>query len=264
MSQQAPWWYSYIPESFFHDANRESAIKVNNPTQLPAIGNLSNAELADPAVRKGYFEYLNGLDNKGYSFSGKDGDITIDPDTIAFLKSTGAYYDNAYTTEDAIRNQITSDVGKLYERRGVKEALGGFTDYNDRIQTGLNNMYMQAQYLLKSPNLADQERGRYMMGVVTRGQDVFNQAQPQVRAAVQSRLNNKWVGLMNFAQNNWWWMLPAGGALLYGLYNMSGQNRNPNNQKTMRPEGWSSDIVEQPQGQTQNLQQEQGLEDEEY
>jgi hypothetical protein len=65
------------------------------------------------------------------------------------------------------------------------------------------------------------------MEMVANAQYVLNKSMPQVTQGIQQGINNKIQGIKNFAGNNWWWMLPAGGALLYGLGNLFGRGGQP-------------------------------------
>lgn len=242
---------------------------VEGRTGLPHTQGVYNPESMYNAIgmlnsdAKNAAGWIDSLDDAGFSLYGENGvEHKVRPETVRALKATRPLYnDNLFgRNTDQFKSQVTDNYSKMYNDQGFVDAIGGMTKLNDTIMQDHNAIYQNALYLMNSGDPYKINQGKQMMQALANSQYVFNTAQPEVSKAIQGRVN----GIKNFAKNNWWWMLPAGGALLYGVSNMFGQNRNPNNQKTMRPEGWHSDIVEQPQSQAQNLKPEQGLEDEEY
>ena len=213
--------------------------------------------------QKQYLDALQSLDKNGFTLEGNGANYTVSPDTVAFLNATSPYYttplSNDPAVEASIRNQITGNVGQLYDKQGTWQALRGFNDYNTKIQKDLNAMYQYAMYELKSNDSATRDHGKYLMGVVARGQQVFNLAQPEINKSVQARIQP----YKDFFSNNWWWMIPGGLLALGGIGSLfagRGQEEQPDAQQAgwpfakgapaqqNLPPGWTSGIIpETPQ-----------------
>ena len=209
--------------------------------------------------QKEYLAALQSLNKDGFTLEGNGASYSVSPETVAFLNATSPFYTTQLTrdpaTKEAITNQITGNVQQLYDQQGTWKALGGFREYNTKIQKDLNAMYQHAMYELKSNDPKVREHGQYMMGVVARGQQVFNMAQPKISEGVQNRIKP----YRDFMKNNWWWMIPGGLLALGGIASLFGgrdseqqtpeqagwpfaQNA-PQQPRQPLPEGWTSPLV---------------------
>ena len=147
------------------------------------------------------------------------------PEQKAFYEATLPMYQMGHQVKN-----VTDNVTNLVKDRSVMEAAGGYQQWYDNIQKGNNQQYQIAQAELQSKDPEVRVRGRQRIEMVANAQYVLNKSMPQVTHGIQQGINNKIQGVKNFVGNNWWWMLPAGGALLYGLGNLFGRGGQPMSQ----------------------------------
>lgn len=202
--------------------------------------------------RRAYYNALQSMDKNGFTLAGNGAEYSVRPETVEFLNATSPFYTtpmsilgNSSETEKQIRNQIGGNVRNLYEKQGIWQGMSGFSKYNTTIQQDLNAMYQHALWEMQSKDPKVQKHGRDMMGVIARGQQVFNEARPEVTKGIQAKVQP----YRNFLNNNWWWMLPAGGlligALAGGFGGNGGQQRpvEPGVMSNALPEGWTAPLV---------------------
>ena len=168
---------------------------------------------------------------KSFGDNGGKGQINgisweMSPEQKAFYEATLPMYQIGHQVKN-----VTDNITKLVKDRSIMEAPGGYQKWYDNIQQGNNIQYQVAQAELRSKDPEVQARGRQRMEMVANAQYVLNKSMPQVTQGIQQGINNKIQGAKNFVGNNWWWMLPAGGALLYGLGNLFGRDGQPMGQQ---------------------------------
>lgn len=184
--------------------------------------------------------FINNLNTDKTTVNGIE--TQLSPEGLDFFKATTPMYEGGN-----VKQNVTDNVSKLYNNRSAIEALGGMREYNNKIQRDINNQYQIAQYEINSGNRQLIAQGQRRMEMVANAQHVFNQAQPKVSEGIRQGINNKIQGVKNFAGNNWWWMLPAGGALLYGLGNLfgrGGQMSQSGQSSVPMPSYWKTGFLE--------------------
>lgn len=195
---------------------------------------------------EGMIKSLGTTGGKG-QINGKEWEMT--PEQRAFYEATLPMYQLG--GEDTVRQKVTDNVTKLVKDRSVMEAAGGYQKWYDNIQKGNNQQYQIAQAELRDPDASVRARGQQRMEMVANAQYVLNTSMPQVTQGIHQGIQNKVNQVKNFAGNHWWWMLPAGGALLYGLGNLFGrgnmQNPQAQGDQIPRPSYWKTGFNQPPQ-----------------
>lgn len=174
------------------------------------------------------------------------------PEQKAFYEATLPMYQyhgfDITKQPERITQQVSDNVTKLVKDRSIMEAAGGYRQWYDNIQKGNNQQYQIAQAEMQSKDPEVVARGKQRMEMVANAQYVLNKSMPQVTQGIQQGIRNKVNQIKNFAGNNWWWMLPAGGALLYGLGNLFGRGnvQNPQGDQTPMPSYWKTGFQQTP------------------
>lgn len=152
--------------------------------------------------------------------NGQGVDYQVSPETMNFVNVTRHIYSGPQGQAEA---NVRKDVADWIDKQGKFKQLTGMQGSFDNIQRDLNAWQQHAMWQLKNGTPEQKKQAQMNLQYIANAQYTLNKTVPEFNRARTATLNQYKQNIGNFAGNNWWWMLPAGGALLYGLGNLFGR-----------------------------------------
>ena len=208
------------------------------------------------------YNYLRGMSPSGETLAYGGHSAKLSPETVQFLQATMPINrDYRFSKDDArqdITDEVTANIRTLYADQSLMQKFKGMEGYNAKIQTEMNTLYKWALAARNSTDPAIQAKAQNALYAVANAQKAFNTAQPIVDTELKNGFQQAGNKAMDFVKNNWWWMIPAGGALAYGLMNMGDKEPQEQQiqpmQQTPPPQGWKTPVATNRPGQPKRVQ----------
>lgn len=204
--------------------NHQSSLLKNPFTYInPALGVITNNKVGAFFKRRQLAKGFKNIDTThGMTLSnGRGVDYQVSPETMDFVNRTRHIYSG-----DNSEANVRKDVADWIDKQGKFKQLTGMQGSFDNIQRDLNAWQQHAMWQLKNGTPEQKKQAQMNLQYITNAQYTLNKTVPEFNRARTATLNQYKQNIGNFAGNNWWWMLPVGGALLYGLGNMFGRGGN--------------------------------------
>ena len=188
------------------------------------------------------YDFLRDLNPEGEVFEYGGKQLKLSPTVIKAMQTTMPINRDTRFAPNAAYKDIYDEVNanwhKFYEGIPMSDAIHGMRKTNAEIQTGLNSLLQWAVAAKNSPDPNIRARAQSALYAVANTQKSFNTAQPIVNATVKQRVGDIRNKATNFMKNNWWWMLPAGGLMAYGLFSGLRGEQQPQQQSRYAGESW--------------------------
>lgn len=236
--------------------NHQSSL-LKNPFYYinPALGVITNNKVGAFFKRRRLAKGFQNLDTThGMTLSNDRGvDYQVSPETMDFVNRTRHIYSGS---KDQVETNVRKDVADWIDKQGKFKQLTGIQGSFDNIQRDLNAWQQHAMWQLKNGTPEQKRQAQLNLQYIANAQYTLNKTIPEFNKARTATLNKYKQNIGSFVGNNWWWMLPAGGALLYGLGNLFGRGGQPMGQPAVpRPSYWKTGLQTPNTGQApQQLQ----------